>query len=256
MSSALDRERPPLAGCLTAVPIRWDPRAPRPLRTPLSAPSGTALGLSPKTPPGPPPGSSVEAWRADLDALPGGLVELLGELLSPDEHLRAKRLAKEEDRRRWMRARGVLRALLGSYLESDPHELRLQIGKHGKPALAGSELNFNVSHSAGVAVYAFARGVPVGVDVELLHRRPAREDVALAERVFGAEVAGRLRALPSPARRGEFLREWVRHEATLKCLGVGLFASRPAEATAGLWVSELDVGPSAAAALAVQAQAA
>ncbi|MFI5010192.1 MAG: 4'-phosphopantetheinyl transferase family protein [Solirubrobacterales bacterium] len=224
MSSALDRRSPPLAGFLTAVSIRIDPRS------------------------SPPPGGPMEVWRADL----GAPAEELLELLSPEERARAARIVREEDRERWMRARAVLRALLGSHLESDPRGLCFQTGAHGKPALPGSELSFNISHSGGIAVYALARGVSaVGVDVELLQRRP-RDEPALAERAFSPAIARRLRALDPAARHTEFLREWVRHEAALKCLGVGLSAtSAAAERRADLWIAELHLDPHAVGALAL-----
>jgi 4'-phosphopantetheinyl transferase len=194
---------------------------------------------------------TVEVWRADLDALS----EELATLLSPGERERAARLARAEDRGRWMRARGALRALLGDYLECDPATLTLTSGPHGKPALAGQrEFGFNLSHSGALAVYAFARRLAVGVDVEALERNTHRDHLALAERLFAPEVARRLRTLPPTARRREFLREWVRHEARLKCLGVGLAGSDglAEEGSPEPWVSELEIGPDAVAALAVQ----
>jgi len=233
MAATLDRRGLQLAACLNVGSIRRDPHA---------------------------PGATVEVWRADLDAVAGELVELL----SPEEHARAGRMARAEDRARWMRARGALRALLGSYLESEPRALSFATGPHGKPALSGrggllpdrERLNFNMSHSGGVAVYALTRGAAVGVDVEVLDRDSRRDDVALAERAFGPDTAGRLRTLQPAARRREFLREWVRHEAALKCLGVGLAGTgRLAEAgPPEPWVCELDVGPGAVAAVAVQVE--
>jgi 4'-phosphopantetheinyl transferase len=224
MTAVLNRRSPPLAGCLTAVSIRMNPRS------------------------SPPPGPPVEVWRADL----GAPAEELLELLSPEERSRAARIVREEDRERWMRARAVLRALLGSHLESDPRGLRFRIGPHGKPALPGGELSFNVSHSGGIAVYALTRGASVGVDIELLHRRP-RNELALAERAFGANTARRLRALGPAARHTELLREWVRHEAALKCLGVGLSATSAAaeRRRADLWIAELHLDPDAVGALAL-----
>lgn len=210
------------------------------------------------------PGTAVEVWRADLDAL----ADELAELLSPEEHARAARLARAENRARWMRARGALRALLGDYLECDPMMLTFTTGPHGKPALsgcgeprraeaqphAGAPLSFNLSHSGALAVYAFTRGLAVGVDVEALDRNTRRDDLALAKRVFASEVVERLRMLAPPARRREFLREWVRHEARLKCLGVGLTGTvRPAASSSPeLWESELEIGPDAVAAVAVR----
>jgi 4'-phosphopantetheinyl transferase len=212
----------------------------------------------------------VDVWRADLDGAGEGVVELL----SAEERERAGRFVREEDGRRWARARGVLRVLLGRYLGADPGGLRFVVGEHGKPALEGGdgELRFNVSHSSGVALYAFARGREVGVDVELPRR--AIDAVALAERTFGEAEAERLRMLDPPAREREFLRLWARHEAQLKCRGTGIGGAdesrAPGEAgvaphgraasdlasSASLWVVELDAGAEGgAAALAVEGSA-
>ena len=215
----------------------------------------------------------VDVWRVDL----AGASDQLCDLLSGAERERAGRLLSEHDRQLWMRSRGTLRALLGRYLDQDPRTLHFGSGPHGKPDLldaapdgsvpgrdqrsaAGSKMSFNLSHSADVALYAFAAGVCVGVDIEVARR--AIDEVAIAARTFGAAEAERLRALDPDARRSEFLRAWVRHEAQLKCLGVGIGgadavrdqgragagrgASRP-------WVAQLDVGTRAEAAVAVEA---
>jgi 4'-phosphopantetheinyl transferase len=111
-----------------------------------------------------------------------------------------------------------------------------------------AELAFNVSHSGDLALYAFTSGRAVGVDVELIGRR--RPDVlALAERAFGQEEAARLGRIAASMREHEFLRSWVRHEAALKCRG-----GRLGEDVAydGLTLRELDIGPAAVAALAVE----
>jgi 4'-phosphopantetheinyl transferase len=195
-------------------------------------------------------------WRVDLGAVADDLLELL----SAGERARAERMARVHDRALRARSRGVLRALLGRYLQTDPHTLRLAVDDRGKPALApertrtgrkgySMRLSFNLSHSAETALYAFNRTGPVGIDVEVA-RRPI-DAVALAERVFGAVEAARLRTLDAGIRHQEFLRAWVRHEAALKCLGVGLGGSRDGETTQ--WISELEMGSRAAAAVAVAA---
>jgi 4'-phosphopantetheinyl transferase len=210
---------------------------------------------------------AVHVWRADLTAVGEGL----GELLCSEERARAERFLGERDRQLWTRSRGVLRALLGRYLRQDPSSLRFATGPHGKPALvedarqapAAAEpsaarsprLSFNMSHSRQLALYAFSEAGAVGVDVEVA-RQPS-DEVAIAARVFGAAVARRLERLDPAARQREFLRAWVRHEAELKCLGVGIGRASAGGADAGtgepgLWVAELDVGPTAAAAVAAE----
>jgi 4'-phosphopantetheinyl transferase len=207
---------------------------------------------------------AVEVWRVDLRLLGSDPLRLL----NASERARAARIANPARRALWMRARGMLRALLGSYLEIPPAELEFVHGKHGKPALAGAApharggppsrepaVHFNLSHSGPLALYAFTAAAPVGVDLELIGTRE-RDEAALAERAFGAVAARHLRELDAPARQREFLRIWVRHEAALKCLGSGLIATARAGAGAdereALWIEDLEVGPGAAAALAVQ----
>jgi 4'-phosphopantetheinyl transferase len=187
----------------------------------------------------------VDVWRADLAA--GGERERA--FLTPLEQERAVRFARPEHGRRWAHARGILRALLGAYAAVDPRSLRFEEGPHGKPALAGStDVRFNLSHSGDVALYAFALHCEVGVDVELPRR--AVDEVAIAERVLGADVAARLRTLDAPQREQEFLRAWVRWEAALKCRGTGIGGD--GEATgAEPWLYELDPGEAGAAAVAV-----
>jgi 4'-phosphopantetheinyl transferase len=214
----------------------------------------------------------LDIWRVDL----ASAGDEIAQLLSPAERHRAAAIAGERRRALWMRGRGVLRALLGSYVGHPPRRLEIVTGAHGKPALApgpggagsggagsggaGSEprpaLSFNLSHSGTWALYAFATGAPVGIDLEVARGRRV-DAVGLTMRVFGPEQARRVRALPSSlAREGEFLRLWVAYEARLKCLGLALIEkeAQPTVATQ-LWLAELDLGPDMTAAVAVQAGA-
>jgi 4'-phosphopantetheinyl transferase len=188
----------------------------------------------------------VHVWRADLSAVSDELIELL----CPEERARAERIVGESKRRVWARAHGVLRELLGRYLQENPRALRFTAGAHGKPALLDGPLRFNLAHSGQCALYALTEGISVGVDVEVA-RRPI-DEVALATRVFGEAEAQRLQRLDPATREQEFLRAWVRREAELKCLGTGIGGASPSDGASnhGLWIAELDVGPRAAAAVA------
>jgi 4'-phosphopantetheinyl transferase len=184
-------------------------------------------------------------WRADLAAV----ADELGELLSGDEHARAARFAGERDGELWRRARGLLRELLGRYLQRDARLLRFATGEHGKPALVHDALAFNMSHSEQLALYAFSAAGAVGVDVEVA--RHSIDELAVASRMLGAAEAQRLEALDPDARRREFLRAWARHEAELKCLGVGIGGVDRANARP-LWVTELEMHADAGAAVAAE----
>jgi 4'-phosphopantetheinyl transferase len=164
-------------------------------------------------------------------------------MLSREERERAERFARVEDRRRWSRSRGVLRALLGNYAGADPKSLRFSIGVHGKPSLAVGPMGlcFNLSHSGNIAIYAFALGCAVGIDVEL-----SGQEIDM--------LAVAARTLDPQALEREFLSAWVRREALLKCRGIGFgIAGGGATDESSFWVTELDVGVGAAA-LAIEGQ--
>jgi 4'-phosphopantetheinyl transferase len=144
--------------------------------------------------------------------------------LAADEQARAERFYFERDREHFIAARGVLRTILGCYLNRVPECLSFCYSSHGKPALAGEPggdaICFNVSHSHGVALYAVTRGREVGIDLERI-----RFDVAvaeIAERFFSRREVAMLRALPTEVQHQAFFRCWTRKEAYIKARGEGL----------------------------------
>jgi 4'-phosphopantetheinyl transferase len=165
----------------------------------------------------------VHVWRAPLD-LPEVQVCRLWSILAGDERQRAERYVFEKDRRHFVVARGVLRVLLGRYLQQDQQQLCFTYGSHGKPALVtattGELLHFNVSHSHGLALYAMTHGRELGVDVELI--RPAVAQEMIAERFFSSREVTILRALPGALQGTAFFACWTRKEAFIKAKGDGL----------------------------------
>ena len=168
-------------------------------------------------------GDEVHVWRAASDATEGRLEEL-SQSLGADERARAERFAFRRDRDRFIVRRGLLRAILGRYLSVDPARLQFDYGASGKPALArrcgGMQLRFNVSHSAGLVLYAVTRGREVGVDLEQIRPAIAREGVA--EHFFSPAEVTALRALPEEAQPEAFFACWTRKEAYVKARGEGL----------------------------------
>ena len=210
----------------------------------------------------------VHVWSADLDRIPEAL---LRDPLSADEQERGRRFHFERDRRRFAATRGLLRRLLGRYLGLDPSRLRFAYGPRGKPFLAGEdELRFNVSHSGGLALLAFARGREVGVDVE--RERPVPEAADIARHYFSAWEAAQLRRLRDGERTAAFFRCWTRKEAFIKATGDGLSRSLDAfdvtlapgeparllrvegepEAARRFWIEDVSPAPGFAGALAVE----
>lgn len=165
---------------------------------------------------------AVHVWRARLDVEPRRLAALQA-VLAPEELERAERFVLERDRRRFVAARGMLRELLARYVGGRPESVAFAYGAYGKPALAEApdpDLQFNVTHSGELALYAFALGRRVGVDAEEIRTDTPSED--LARRFFSSPEVAALDSLAPSARRRGFFTCWVRKEAYLKALGEGL----------------------------------
>src|SRR5688572_22804268 len=167
--------------------------------------------------------NEVHVWRAQLE-LPLSQVQALSGILTDDELDRANRFSFEIDRQRFIAARGALRSILSRYITIDPSRLRFHYNQYGKPFLApefsSSLLNFNLSHSGSMALYAIARNMEIGVDVERLRSDFAYEEVA--ERFFSTNEAAGLRRIPTEKKLEAFYNCWTRKEAYIKAHGEGL----------------------------------
>ncbi len=227
----------------------------------------------------PPPGNlvlprdEVHVWRADLDRKTSEISKLQ-QTLSEDERARAARFHFSHDRSRFIVARGVLRAILGRYVNVPPGQIEFRYEYNGKPGLAAAceedELRFNLSHSHGLALYAVASGREVGIDIEYIHATKA--DDGIAERFFSPAEVAALRALPAKKRTRAFFTCWTRKEAYIKARGTGLalpldqfdvtvdpgqpaalLSTRGDPEEASRWsLRDLDPGPGCVAALAVE----
>ena len=162
----------------------------------------------------------VHVWTVSLAAERAALAEF-STILTTDERARADRFRTPELRRRFTVARAILRRLLSTYLRVDAFALHLGYGAHGKPYVAsGSGLCFNLSHAEDLAMYAFAWGRDVGIDIEATARDVDIEGVA--RHAFSPVECKGLTALPPEARPAAFFRLWTRKEAYVKARGEGL----------------------------------
>ncbi|MDR4499099.1 MAG: 4'-phosphopantetheinyl transferase superfamily protein [Candidatus Scalindua sp.] len=123
------------------------------------------------------------------------------------------------------------------------------------------ELNFNVSYSNELILYAVSLNRRIGVDIEFI--RPDFADEQIVKRFF---------SLPKKIRKEAFFTCWARKEAYLKATGKGiasgmdqfvvsLIPGEPAEListkinpeeTSSFWIEDLNMGQGYKAALAVE----
>ncbi|MFC0599210.1 4'-phosphopantetheinyl transferase family protein [Streptomyces palmae] len=171
--------------------------------------------------PGPP-----QMWALNVPvygASPEG--EAPDKVLDAAERERAAAFVRAEDQVRYRAAHSGLRFLLGAYLDLEPAAVPFirepcpGCGKpHGRPAVAGAPLHFNMSHAGDLVLFAFA-GTPIGADVERLQPVEVVDQVSPS---LHARERAELAALPAAERPAAFARCWTRKEAYLKGLGTGL----------------------------------
>ncbi|MBS1808490.1 MAG: 4'-phosphopantetheinyl transferase superfamily protein [Acidobacteria bacterium] len=168
--------------------------------------------------------NEIHLWCADLAAHTFPL-ESLQALLSEDELSRARKFHFLKDQTQFTVARGLLRRLLGRYLQADPASLRFGYGAQGKPWVmnehgSAHSLRFNLAHSAELILYAVSWEQELGIDVEQICTETS--DEAIAEHFFSPAEVAALRSLPLAQQPQAFFNCWTRKEAYLKARSEGL----------------------------------
>lgn len=154
----------------------------------------------------------VDDWRPHLESL--------HEILDESERTRVARLRVQGDREARTVAYGLHRALVAAELGIAPQAVPLYRDASGRPRVAGDAVWTSLSHADGwVAVAVDACG-PIGIDVEPVDRAPVMDEVA--DSVVHPAERGLLTVCDARSRRRALLALWVRKEAVLKALGVGL----------------------------------
>lgn len=163
---------------------------------------------------------SIHLWLADLNVA-DETRQQFWQTLAPEERQRAERFAFERDRHHFIAGRGILRQILSEYLHLPPAQLQFAYSPRGKPSLLNpsTPLCFNLSHSQGLALVAFALDREVGVDLE--GDRPI-EALQLAKRFFSPQEYTALSNLPPHRQQTTFFKLWTCKEAYLKATGTGL----------------------------------
>ena len=169
--------------------------------------------------------NEVHVWSAKLSCSQMQR-ERFYQTLSTDEKERSARFHFDKDRFDYIVGRGILRQLIGTYKKIDPSKIVFDYGKHGKPRItdalqtSGGQLEFNVSHSHGMALFAFAIDRELGVDIEQI--RPLSDGHSIAERFFSKSEYEKFASVPPSLQSQAFFNCWTRKEAFIKAIGDGL----------------------------------
>jgi 4'-phosphopantetheinyl transferase len=143
---------------------------------------------------------------------------LSGRWLTASERRRAAAYADPDDRRDYLAAHFLVRAVAARLLAADPGELTLGSrrarcgGQAGRPVIEDHpRLHVSLAHTGGAVIAAASAG-PVGVDIESL-RRPRFDLALLEEALTGSEL---LAISQSADPHAAVLRHWARKEALVK----------------------------------------
>ncbi len=171
----------------------------------------------------------VDVWRIPLDVNEAVLTSLAA-TLDATERQRADRFRIDSKRAEFIVTRGFLRRILARLLSSHtgsavaPCDIAFDYAAHGKPSLndrwRATGIQFNATHSHGLAMIAVTRGCSLGIDIEKLRRH--KDLVSLAKRWFSNAEVEELLSLPSNMQASAFFRGWTRKEAFVKAIGDGI----------------------------------
>lgn len=159
----------------------------------------------------------VQVWSAFMDNEDGSLFV---HLLSKEEKSRAERLKSKSIADNQIISRGILRILLGKYLNMLPEKISFGTGQFGKPYLitnSDSPISFNLAHSGNLVLFAFGNVKEIGIDVE--KNEEARDFAGISSIVFSPDEQVYLSKSMDPV--SDFYLLWTLKEAILKVSGHG-----------------------------------
>jgi len=161
----------------------------------------------------------VHVWQAHLSTVPLEFQDIAS-FVPKDELARARLMRIPSVRDRYTISRIFLRSTLSFYLGIDATDIVFELSQFGKPYIAKSDLEFNLTHSANLALLAIASKRRAGIDVERVSTDPPVLDIA--RRFFSTDEYAASEALPSDLLLSAFYATWTRKEAFLKGVGLGI----------------------------------
>ena len=142
-------------------------------------------------------------------------------ILSKNEKNKAHEFQHQDDKLSFTKCRSILRSTLSKWLNCNPNEINIIHRENGKPYLEHSKvIEFNITHTKGLAAIAFSIDSEVGIDVENLNREINLDQVA--KKVFTTSEQSLINANNQNDKKKTFFRLWTSKESYLKATGQGL----------------------------------
>lgn len=167
--------------------------------------------------------NEVHVWRLLLNET-NACIESLEKHLSIDEIKKATKFHFEKDSKKFIIAHGALREILSYYLGIKPNEIIFESTSFGKPIITDNQnndnINFSLSHSDELVLYAVILNRQIGIDVERI--RNTIDVLQIANKFFSSNEIAILNRAKKENLYKIFFQFWTRKEAIVKGLGKGL----------------------------------
>jgi len=168
--------------------------------------------------------------------------------LSPEERAQHQRFRFDKHRHTYLVSHALMRGALSLSTQVEPAQFAFKTNAYGKPFVVAptqhQTVNFNLSHTDGLAAIAISKDTELGVDVENKHRQDLTQE--LAEHFFAPEECQAVAQYSEHERAIKMLEFWTLKESYIKAVGQGLsialdsFAFRLATATQAASLLRLD----------------
>lgn len=175
--------------------------------------------------------NELRVWSMKTSEVPHSIPSAYVKVLQRWEHARASAFVHESDRRDYICAHALRRALLADCFGLRAGSWDIEQRHLQKPIIATpiqhGTAESNLTHTRGFVAVVVGLDCAVGIDAEDRNRHIEPDAASL---ICSTSEHDFLNAIPSssPARRELLLHMWVRKEALLKAMGVGLSFPLPA----------------------------
>ncbi len=165
----------------------------------------------------------IHLWSALLDQ-PDDIINRFNAVLSEEEKYRINKYKFKYLRDRHTLSKGLLKSFISNYLNIETEEIKFLQNEYGKPSLHPElnniDLQFNVSHSEHLGMFAFTTGQEIGIDVELIQEIPNLNEIV--NMCFSDFEKEWLYKSELGLQKELFYKVWTCKEAFIKAIGTGL----------------------------------
>ncbi len=170
--------------------------------------------------------NDIDIWISSFDQFRDDIpVSDYKRLLTCDELKRLDSIVRENHRIQYLVSRALLRTVLNKYTAIPPASIKFSYNKYGKPylnpAINRHDIEFNLSHSNGIAVCAITAKREVGIDIEKL--RIVGNIKSITDKFFSPYEAKNLIGNSANHNSERIIEYWTLKEAYVKAMGYGMY---------------------------------